>query len=433
MTEVMFHIRADRTTAIRSFQRRGSFAWLVALVLVVMGVGCGTSATHTAFAGDEYAEPGPYFAGWKDVAVSRGGSGEITATLYYPATEPGASTPFDATGGPYPAVSFGHGFLTPVSQYESTLEHLATWGYFAIASKSEGGLFPSHRRFAEDLRYCLDFLEAENADDQSEFFASVDVDSFGLSGHSMGGGCSMLAAADEGARLKAVCNLAAAETNPSAIAAAANITAPVSLIAGSEDSITPITQHGQRMYDNLILAPGTLPVIRGGFHCGFIDSNIIFCDSGSISRDEQLRAVRRYLTAFFNLYLKEDERAWWDVWGPGPIFDSRMDVDVKPGGDFVPYIQSRRGDIGEILDYEMEFTNTGATSNSFTMLADSRWPIEVSPNQIEDLAPGGSAMITVRVLVKPSGSARNIAVISARSDADDLTRAIAGAVSRRNN
>ncbi|MHC4834329.1 MAG: alpha/beta hydrolase, partial [Planctomycetota bacterium] len=68
--------------------------------------------------------------------------------------------PFDASGGPYPVFSFGHGFLTPVSRYDSTLDHLATHGFLVIASRSGGELFPSHAAFAADLVHCLDHVIA---------------------------------------------------------------------------------------------------------------------------------------------------------------------------------------------------------------------------------------------------------------------------------
>jgi dienelactone hydrolase len=68
------------------------------------------------------------------------------------------------------------------------------------------------------MRHCLTYLEEQNADPASWLFGQVATAQFGVSGHSMGGGASILAAAAD-ARIKAVANLAAAETNPSAIQA----------------------------------------------------------------------------------------------------------------------------------------------------------------------------------------------------------------------
>ncbi len=45
------------------------------------------------------------------------------------------------------------------------------------------------------------------------------------------------------------------------------------------------------------------PQSQGGFHCGFIDSAIAFCDAGSITRAQQLAITRREMTEFLLLYL----------------------------------------------------------------------------------------------------------------------------------
>lgn len=256
----------------------------------------------------DLAQPGPFLAAWADVTVTRPNNSTFTAALYYPASTSGQGGMFDPSGGPYPAVSFGHGFLQGVEQYQSTLQHLATHGYLVIASRSQGGLFPSHASFAADLQHSLTWLEQANANPASWLYQQVDTERFALSGHSMGGGCSLLAAAAD-PRVRAVVNMAAAETNPSAVAAMPGITVPVRLISGSQDGVTPLSQHGQLMY-NAAAPPKQLPIIQGGFHCGFVDQNFFGCDSGSISRTLQLSITRRLITEFLHLYLRRDQSAW---------------------------------------------------------------------------------------------------------------------------
>jgi hypothetical protein len=107
----------------------------------------------------------------------------------------------------------------------------------------------------------------------------------------MGGGASALAAAAD-TRIRCLATLAAAETNPSASAAAASIQRPACFIVGSQDAIvTPATTQNQF---NACDAPRVFASITGGSHCGFIDNPIIACDSGSLARadlDIRLRAV----------------------------------------------------------------------------------------------------------------------------------------------
>jgi predicted dienelactone hydrolase len=260
-----------------------------------------------------YSQPGPYRAGWRTVTVTRPNSTTFTARLYYPALVAGQGTALDPSGRPYPAVTFGHGFFQAVTSYDSTLSHLATHGFFVIATNSESGISPNHQNFANDMRYSLTYLEQENANATSSLFNAVAVNSFGASGHSMGGGASILATSQD-SRIRALANLAAAETNPSAKAAMPLITVPFSLLSGSADTIVPVATNGQEMY-TLGKPPKILPIIQGGWHCGFEDSNGFGCDTGTITRDQQLTETRRLLTSFFDLYLKHNDNAVPSVWG----------------------------------------------------------------------------------------------------------------------
>lgn len=270
----------------------------------------------SAFAGGTTSDPGPFAAGRRDVTVTRPDGSTFTATLHYPATTAGVNAPFDPSGGPYPVFSFGHGFLSAVTLYQSTLAHLASHGFFAIASQSQGGLFPNHAAFATDIRHCLDHLIAANASASSPYFGSVAVEALAVGGHSMGGGASILSAAAD-PRIRAVVTLAAANTNPSSISAAGQVVAPTRLIVGSQDTIVPPGTSAGPMYANL-LGPRQLADIVGGSHCGFIDSSIPFCDSGSISRATQLALTRALMLEFLALHLQGDGAMPWEmVWGPG--------------------------------------------------------------------------------------------------------------------
>jgi dienelactone hydrolase len=249
---------------------------------------------------------GPYSVGWGEFRVHRQGFGGFEALVYYPATSDGGNAAIEPAGGPYPSIAFGHGWLATPRMYHSTLITLAAQGYAVIAPASESRLFPSHPRFAQDLRQCLTWLEQENARADSRFYGLIDTGNLGIAGHSMGGGASLLAAAADG-RIKAVAALAPAETWPdSAIAAAADIHVPIIFIAGSADTFTPLAQHAQPMYDNSN-QPKQLIVLDGGYHCGFIDPEVaVFCDSGSMDHQLQLDLNWQHMIAFFDTYLRSE-------------------------------------------------------------------------------------------------------------------------------
>lgn len=253
---------------------------------------------------DSPSTPATFAAGWTIVRVQRANGTHFSALLYYPALATGRDAPVDPTGGPYPAVTFGHGWLVRPRWYDSTLDHLAAQGYVVIASASQTRLFPSHPKFAADMRQCLTYLEQQNVDQDSWLCGLIDTERFGVAGHSMGGGASLLAAAADD-RIKAVVALSPAETWPdSAIAAAASIHVPICYIVGSQDSFTPLEVHTQPMYDNSN-PPRQLLVLIGGYHCGFIDPAVpLFCDSGTMDHRLQLDITWERMTEFFDLYLK---------------------------------------------------------------------------------------------------------------------------------
>lgn len=76
-------------------------------------------------------------------------------------------------------------------------------------------VFPNHQSFANGLSHCLTWLVDQSENPASFLHKCIDQNALGISGHSMGGGASILAASAD-SRIKAVANLAAAETNPSA-------------------------------------------------------------------------------------------------------------------------------------------------------------------------------------------------------------------------
>lgn len=382
----------------------------------------------------DLSTPGPHNAGQQTITIPRPSGGNFTAQLYYPATATGNNTPYDPTNAPYPAISFGHGFLQNPSTYQSTLEHLATHGYFIIASESELGLFPSHQQLADDLSTSLTHLETQHTNPTSWLFGQIDTANFGMSGHSMGGGASILATSAD-SRIVALANLAAAETNPSAIAQMPNITIPVSLISASDDTIVPPNSNGKLMYQ-AANAPRQLPRIEGGYHCGFQDTSGLFCDSGSLDRATQLAVTRHTLTAFFNLYLKADQTTWDYVWGIAMVRDSETNTFADPGIAMQPFVQRQSGNTGDTLTYNITLRNTSDIADSYDILTTfTNWGATVSPTNTVLLNPGDTTTLTVQVTV--SGNAGNLnnnkdaAVISARSTNDGLTRQIAVTITTR--
>ena len=373
---------------------------------------------------------GPYQAGWRRVTISRTDNSTFQAVLFYPATSAGQNAPYQGSGAPYPAISFGHGFFMTPMEYRSTLEHLATWGYFVIATESESGFFVDFPRYIDDLLYSLTYLENEHQRSASWLFGQVDTQHFGLSGHSMGGGASILAAAGD-PRVKAVANLAASDDDPSPIDAMPDVTVPISLIAGSQDGLAPVEENGQLMYDNGGPAR-QLPIIQGGYHCGFMDQDIFGCDSGSLAHATQLEITRQMLTDFFDLYLKGDQNAWRRVWGPEAYSDPLVALQADPGIALVLSSQTGSGFPGDTVTYELTLTNTGRQATAYDLfIEDQNWQVDLSTAQTEVLNPGDQATVQLSVTVPGSGADQDQALVSARAVSDGATRSYMQLITRR--
>ena len=386
-------------------------------IVVLLAAACACGA-------QPLSEPGEFHAGFRRVTVVPTQGASFSALVYYPASSAGENAPLDPAGAPYPGVSFGHGFLQAPSRYAGTLSHLATWGVIVIASESQQGFAPNHSQFAVDIRECLTWLETENARAASFLFGAIDTANFGVCGHSMGGGAGTLAAADD-PRVKALATLAAAETSPSAIAAAARLTIPASFISGSEDTIVPVGTHGQRMYDAMT-APRLLPLIIGGSHCGFQDVPYpLFCDSGSMPRAEQLALTRSMLTTFFLLHLRDRQDVWSSTWGPAGVADPRVDVqrDARTSVGVQAMIDVLAG---SRVMVPATVRNAGPSSTALSILVESSSLLfDVIPSVTPPLGAGGEVDIMLATTVPREAIGEIESLISARREADRTTRAYA--------
>jgi predicted dienelactone hydrolase len=240
-------------------------------------------------------------------------------------------------GGPWPVVVFGHGYLSSVDLYTTLLTDLAAAGYLVVAPTSGGELFPDHAAFAADSSTVIDWLSAENARPGSWFEGAVDLERIAASGHSMGGGASILATAAD-PRIRTVAALAAAETRPSAIEAAARIGVPSLLIAGEVDTIAPPDVHQRPIFEAITDAPAQLRIISGGSHCGFIDDPAegglagaltgLACDTAEIPRSEQLAITNRLLVDWLRWSLDGDvtltDRVWPATAGDGTTIETHQ-------------------------------------------------------------------------------------------------------------
>ena len=252
----------------------------------------------------------------------------IATEIYYPADVAGSNVPVTlAVQDRFPVLVFGHGFTMTWSAYENIWTALAPQGFILAFPKTEGSLLPSHSAFATDLAFVAVQMQALGQSSASLFYQRIDSMNC-VMGHSMGGGAAFLAA-QQSASIKAIATLAAAETSPSAINAAASLSIPALLLAGGNDCVTPPPDHQIPMYNALQSACKTYISITGGSHCQMAEYNF-YCAFGeatcspspAISRAQQHLVINRYLIPWLQSILKGDETA-------GEVFDSTLRVDPE--------------------------------------------------------------------------------------------------------
>ncbi len=271
--------------------------------------------------------------GEASVTVSWAGR-SVPLLIRYPARRDGSGAPFDEDAAPAPALAFGHGFLAPAGAYRSTLGRLAAAGCVVVAPDSERGYGPSHAVLADDLRRSLTWV-ADGAGGVLGGPDAVDASRLGLAGHSMGGGCAVLAAVGADPGVRTVATLAAARTRPSALEAAARLTVPTLFLAAERDAIAPVEVHQRPLFEAVREGtPAQLRIIRGGSHIGFCDPvgrlGPRWVNRPVLPRHVQRRLAGDLLVRWFLLCFGSRPDLWEDVWRPAEV--ERTDVTFEVRG-----------------------------------------------------------------------------------------------------
>lgn len=210
-----------------------------------------------------------------------------------------------AEGMGLPAVAFGHDWLQPAERYADLLRHLASWGIVAAAPSSHRGPLPSHAGFAADLRTTLDVCAGVRLGDGK---ISVDSRHTAFAGHGIGGGVALIAANGH-PRVSSVVTIAIAQTRPSALDAARELTIPVLHLAAGKDTVAPAGGHAEP-----IAMSGGGPVwlrtLTKATHTGFLEGThwSDFVLSGSPDGKTR-RMARALVTAFLLRTLCDEDRA----------------------------------------------------------------------------------------------------------------------------
>jgi predicted dienelactone hydrolase len=271
---------------------------------------------------------GPYNVGvrtvpyTKDSVVSPGTPRALDTVIWYPTTADAApinnalggvvDAPVDVSGGPYPLLMFSHGSCGYPAQSTFLTPLIASYGYVVAAPPHPGntifefpncaaGIGASFQERPQDIIFVTDELLAANADATSPFFAAIDPQRIGMSGHSFGGLTTYLVQGID-ARFRVAVPMAAAAFANSAL------TVPSLTMLGAIDSVVN-NDANRQAYQNSS-APKLKVEVEHAGHYAF--SNGCFpspdCNPpATTTQDESHAAVLRWVLPFLQRYLAGDE------------------------------------------------------------------------------------------------------------------------------
>jgi len=278
----------------------------------------------------------PYEIGHRSLTMNDPArSRDIPCHFYYPAVTSGDNVA--VATGQFPLIVYGHGFSMGYDAYMNFVDELVPLGYVICLPTTEGGLSPNHETFGLDLKFLNSDIKTKSTADAGFFLYQKLTDRSAIMGHSMGGGASFLAAANN-TDITTLVNFAAAETSVSAIAAAANVSKPALLFIGEKDGVTPPNDHQIPMYNNIPPGCKGSITIKGGGHCYFANYNLA-CSTGelftspqpTISREDQHLAVFNALKPYLAWMLKGEgaqRQVFENVIGQTSTYSSQFTCSV---------------------------------------------------------------------------------------------------------
>jgi dienelactone hydrolase len=175
-------------------------------------------------------------------------------TIYYPTT---------TSEGTFGAVAVAPGFTATSSMYSWMGPRLASQGFVVFIINTNSTLdFPPSR--GEQLQAALDYLVEE-----SSVRSRVDATRLAVAGHSMGGGGSLEAAADD-ASLQAAIPLQPWNTDKSW----SEVRVPTMIIGAQNDTIASVSSHSEPFYNSIPASSEKGYVeLRGASHMVATQSN----------------------------------------------------------------------------------------------------------------------------------------------------------------
>jgi dienelactone hydrolase len=228
-----------------------------------------------------------------------------------------------------------HGFQLPASQYYAYLTRLASFGYVALTADYPAGFFnPNNVENAKDLLAALDWSASA-----PQLAGKADATHAGLTGHSLGGKLSLLAATMD-ARVKASITLDPVDSSmgcnaqdcPDVSQLMPTLHIPTAFVGETTDAMggfqpcAPAADNYSTFYAGAT-SPSLEVTVNGANHMSFLDDVSTcgfvcgFCNMASAPNAQVNDLSKAFVTAFYERYLRGDTA--YDAYLTGAVAQSR--------------------------------------------------------------------------------------------------------------
>ncbi len=300
--------------------------------------------------------------------IAMPGTGRNIGTeVYYPATVAGNNTA--VANGQFPVVVFGHGFAMTWDSYDNIYNRLASLGYIVLLPRTESSIFPTpnHANFADDMKLLATqglLLNTTSTPTALATFNGKVLQKSAIGGHSMGAGCSYIAAQNNNT-ITCVFNLAAATSNTAGISSVAGanlVTVPALVISGEKDNVADTTVQNSH-YNPTASTIKFHSIIKDVTHCDFGNGT-----SGTCTIGQAACTTPSCNTIYFNRYMSYIE----------PFLAHQLKNDCVAGNNFMTLILNPSADrVGRKVVGNIACSVTGIQEQSFSN------NLTVSPNPTE--------------------------------------------------
>jgi dienelactone hydrolase len=276
---------------------------------------------------------GPYKIGYYHIVYLTLPYGLTFATIRYPAESNDFLAKPNSSAAPYPGIIVSNGWSGSAWNIKWLPEHLTSHGYITLCFTPPNKRIGITEKWASCFTKGIAKLKTHNKSNWLPISALLDNDKFGAIGLSMGGAGCIAATGAKNSEIDSAVALAPFYSY-SALNASEKIEVPTQIIIGSNDGFCE-PEYVLPFYTKYIKNSTIKEYIeiKGANHIGFIDEyyaklaeKIGIDKPKGIKFSEQRRLSRKYLTSWFNYFLKDEKQYYPFIFGDDILKDYNSEI-----------------------------------------------------------------------------------------------------------